>query len=218
MLALESVEFLPFLLASAVIARRAPTRAATDCLEDGELVRRAQSGDSSAEEAIYRRHLSFVGGIAARLLRNRAETEDIVQETFIAVLEHIDSVRDGEALRAYLAQSVVRASRRRLRRRRILSFLSLDDPQGEVGLETMAQGDASSEARAELALLDRALGRLSTELRIAWTLRRVEGLELDEVAAACGCSLATAKRRIAAADAEVRRHVSLTTSSGEDAS
>ena len=39
-------------------------------------------------------------------------------------------------------------------------------------------------------------------------LRRVEGLPLAEVAALCGCSLATAKRRVAAADVEVDRHVS----------
>jgi len=38
-------------------------------------------------------------------------------------------------------------------------------------------------------------------------LRMVEGLELTEVASACGCSLATAKRRIAAADVAVRAHI-----------
>jgi RNA polymerase sigma-70 factor (ECF subfamily) len=40
-------------------------------------------------------------------------------------------------------------------------------------------------------------------VRLAWTLRRVEGLELAEVASLAHCSLATAKRRIAAGDAVV---------------
>jgi RNA polymerase sigma-70 factor (ECF subfamily) len=48
---------------------------------------------------------------------------------------------------------------------------------------------------------------MNTSVRIAWTLRMVEGLELAEVASACGCSLATAKRRIAAAEVVVRAHI-----------
>lgn len=202
-----SVHALPLLLASVPASRRGgrPTEGASD----QDLVDRARGGDTAAEEAIYKRHVAYVAGIAARILRSRTETEDCVQEVFIAVLGHLGSVRDGEALRAYLAQTVVRASRRRLRRRRLAAFLSLDGPEDEVGLDAMARDDASPETRAELALLDRALRRLSTDLRIAWTLRLVEGLALDEVADACGCSLATAKRRIAAADAEVRRHVAI---------
>ena len=48
---------------------------------------------------------------------------------------------------------------------------------------------------------------MRTELRICWMLRRVEGLELAEVAALAGCSLATAKRRISDADEIIRKHV-----------
>ena len=48
-----------------------------------------------------------------------------------------------------------------------------------------------------------------SEIRIAWTLRRVEGLELSEVASLAGCSLATAKRRIAEAEAIIRKHVDI---------
>jgi RNA polymerase sigma-70 factor (ECF subfamily) len=46
-----------------------------------------------------------------------------------------------------------------------------------------------------------------TQPRIAWILRFVEDYRLDEVADACGCSLATAKRRIAAAQTVVDAHL-----------
>lgn len=200
---------LPTLLLA--VARPAPGRrrpaGALDERSDADLVAAARGGDDGAAEAIYRRHLDLVAGIAARVLRSRAEAEDVVQETFIAVLGHLDAVRDGAALRGYLAQTAVRACRKRLRRRKILTFLSLDAGQEDWGLEVMAHDHVGADVRAELALLDRALGTLATDLRIAWTLRRVEDLALDEVAAACGCSLATAKRRIAAGDAHVRGHV-----------
>lgn len=51
------------------------------------------------------------------------------------------------------------------------------------------------------------LESLPLEERLAWSLRHVEGHALEEVAAACDCSLATAKRRIAAAEANVRARI-----------
>ena len=63
-----------------------------------------------------------------------------------------------------------------------------------------AHGAASGE-RVMVADLYRMLDTLSTEERLAWTLRHLEGEQLERVAELCGCSLATAKRRIAAAHA-----------------
>ena len=78
---------------------------------------------------------------------------------------------------------------------------------GPASLEALATDDASPEVRAELAKLDRVLGELDPQLRIAWMLRFVEGWELTEVAAALDVSLATAKRRIKAARERVDAHV-----------
>ena len=50
-------------------------------------------------------------------------------------------------------------------------------------------------------------GRIGPKERFAWVLRHVEGYQLEEVADACECSLATAKRWIAKADERVRQHV-----------
>ena len=58
-----------------------------------------------------------------------------------------------------------------------------------------------------LGFLPSVLRRLPQRERIAWTLRYVEDESLEMVATACGCSLATAKRWIAAADAEIRKYV-----------
>jgi RNA polymerase sigma-70 factor (ECF subfamily) len=53
------------------------------------------------------------------------------------------------------------------------------------------------------------LAKLPTEQQIAWTLRHIQGEELEQVARACDCSLATVKRRIDAAEARIRLHVRL---------
>jgi RNA polymerase sigma-70 factor (ECF subfamily) len=171
---------------------------------DAELVARACDGDHEAEEALYRRHVRYVAGILSRLLLDPTETEDAIQETFVIALEQLARLRDRAAVRGWLAQIAVSRARSRFRRRKLLRILGLDAGAEESTLESLASNDASAEVRSELIALSHVLNRLSTELRLAWTLRNVEGLALEEVATACACSLATAKRRIAAADITVR--------------
>jgi RNA polymerase sigma-70 factor, ECF subfamily len=176
---------------------------------DAELVERARRGDRSAEDAIFRRHVGAVAGLALRLLRHRADMEDVVQETFVIALEKLKELRDGGALRSWLMQITVSLVRRRLRRRRLLGFVGLNRREADAPLDALASEALDPEACAELAALDRALAELPAEDRIAWVLRHVEGEAMEDVAFACGCSLSTAKRRIAAADTRVRLHVRL---------
>lgn len=176
---------------------------------DAELVERARRGDRSAEDAIFRRHVDTVAGLGLRLLRHRADMEDVVQETFVIALEKLGELRDAGALRPWLMQIAVSLVRRRLRRRRLLSFVGLDHGEADAPLDALASEALDPEACAELAALDRALGKLPAEARIAWVLRHVEGEAMEDVAFACRCSLSTARRRIAAAEAHLRLHVQL---------
>lgn len=177
---------------------------------DGELVRRALEGDRWAEEALFRRHASSVAATVMRLLGNRAEAEDVVQDTFVAALTKLDTLRDPEAVRAWLVSIAVRRVHQRFRRRKLRRALGLErdrEADGEVTCARFVAEKAGPEMRAELRLLDACLERLPAKNRIAWMLRNVEGYSLAETASACGCSLATIKRRIAAAEKHVRGHV-----------
>jgi RNA polymerase sigma-70 factor (ECF subfamily) len=178
-----------------------------DAVGDAELVARALSGDRWSRDVLYRRHAHYLLAISARLLSSRGEAEEVVQDTFVVGLEQLGTLRDPAAIRAWLAQIAVSLVRRRLRRGRLLRFLGLDQPP-DASLEALASPSMRPDDLAELALIDQVLRRMRADLRIAWMLRRVEGLALPEVASACTCSLATVKRRIAAVDAELARHVS----------
>lgn len=180
-----------------------------DDLSDHDLVVRAQGGDGWAEEVIYRRHAPAILGLSLRLLRDRADAEDVAQDTFAIGLEQLHKVREGNALRAWLSQIAVSLVRRRARRRKLLALVGLDRAGEDATLDAQASEGQSPEVRAELAALDALLRTLPLEQRIAWTLRHVEGYELTEVAVAAACSLATAKRRIAAAEARVKIHARL---------
>ncbi len=178
-------------------------------LDDATLVERARAGDRWAEDALVRRHFGAVVSTVARLLGDPHEAEDVVQDTFASALAELGALREPSVVRSWLLQIAVRKVHRRFRKRRLLRLLGLASGEPEGGLASFASEDASPEVRAELALLDRALAGLAPAERIAWTLRRVEGMQLEDVARSCDCSLATVKRRIAAADRQVRAHVRL---------
>jgi RNA polymerase sigma-70 factor (ECF subfamily) len=180
-----------------------------DAASDVDLVARAAEGDRWSREVLYRRHAGYVLGFASRLLASRGDAEEIVQDTFLAAFEHMGTLREPGALRVWLGQIAINRVRHRLRRGRLMRFLGLDRGADDATLEALASPDVPPELRGELALLDRVLGKLPPDRRIAWMLRNVEGMELTEVASVCKCSLATIKRRLAEADALVRRHVSL---------
>lgn len=198
------VAFMTTLLADAHLAP--PTRApASD--EDAALVARALGGDATAEAQIYRRHARPIAGLAARLVGSRTDAEDILQETFVLALEHLRDLRDPTALRPWLMRIAVTRCHHRLRRRRLLRWLGLDRTESDLSLDTMVSPSAGPEVQSELARIAALLARCPVPERVAWTLHRVEGETLEAVASTTGCSLATAKRRIAAVEARIEKHL-----------
>lgn len=173
---------------------------------DVELVERARAGEGWAQEMLYRRHVLVVASTARRLLRNAAEAEDVVQETFMLAFERLSQLQEPAAIRGWLARIAVSLVHRRWRWRRVRGWLGHQPPPEETLATQVARG-ASAETRAELTLLDGALEALAPKLRTAWVLRHVVGHSIEDTATACGCSLATVKRRIGAAEEVVRRHV-----------
>jgi RNA polymerase sigma-70 factor (ECF subfamily) len=178
-------------------------------IAEAELAERIRRGDTWAEEAFYRRHVVGVRTVVRRLLGNSADAEDVVQDAFVTAFEIWGQLRDPEQAGKWLLTIAIRKVHRRFRRRRLMRMLGLDQTTDDATLESLGRPDVTGEARAELALLDHALRRVSAAERVAWMLRYVEGMSLDEIAEACDCSLATTKRRIQATNALVQEHVTL---------
>jgi RNA polymerase sigma-70 factor (ECF subfamily) len=147
-------------------------------------------------DALFRRYASYVAAIAHRLLGRDDDVDDTVQEVFLAAVRGLGAIRDPGAVKAWLARIAVRVARRKLQKRRLRAFFGLDDP---AVYGSITDPSASPEQKALLARVYRVLDGVPANERVAWVLRHVEGEPLESVAALSGCSLATAKRRIAAA-------------------
>ena len=153
-------------------------------------------------EEAFRDWAPWVAGICFRLTGRREEVDDLVQDVFLAAHGGLERLRNPEALRAWLAGIAVRVCRRRLRSLRFRQWAGLAEVPSH--LELVDASVVSPEDRALLVGVYRCLDRLPLEQRLAWILRHVQGEQLEDVAKLCGCSLATAKRRIAAAESFIR--------------
>lgn len=193
------------------IAEHAPPtglpRPDPDARTGGEAVSEATGEATFA--AIFAQHGRFVAQVVLRVLGRDADVDDVVQEVFLTALSGLSAVRSPQAVRAWLKTVAVRKAMRHLRRRRLRLWLGLERSpphcgEGDEAADPYARIAAPGccpEQRALLRRVYRCLDELPAAERVAWTLRHVEGEPLDDVAALCGCSLATAKRRIAAAHA-----------------
>jgi RNA polymerase sigma-70 factor, ECF subfamily len=193
--------------APAALGARSIQLAPTLSASDVELVRRARSGDTWAEEAVYRRYAPRILTLCKRLLADGAEAEDATQETFVTAFAAWKKLRDEERLQQWLIQIAVSRVHRRFRRRRLLRALGFQDFGNDASLAAIARPDCPQELRAELSLIGKALDRLPAGERIAWILRHVEGMSLGETAQHSACSLATAKRRLTRAMASIEHFV-----------
>lgn len=173
---------------------------------DVQLVLAAKNGDAWARDALFSRYARLVHGLAFRLMGSDADVDDLAQDAFVEALKNLDRLADPGAFSSWLGSIVVRTAHKRIRRRKLMERLGLR--RGEpIDVEALPLDLAPPDVRAELKRVYGVLDRLPSEERVALVLRRVEGLELAEIAERMELSLATVKRRIAAAEVALTAHV-----------
>jgi RNA polymerase sigma-70 factor, ECF subfamily len=156
-------------------------------------------------DQVFRRYAPYVARVATRLLGNDGEVDDLVQDVFLEAHRGLSSVRTPGAVGVWLARICVRRATRRLRKRRLLAWLSLESVSER---ELPEPPGVSADEHAEAVRLYRALDRLPADERVAWLLRHVEGETLDDMVTLCGCSKSTVQRRLSRAEAQLSREVS----------
>lgn len=169
---------------------------------DAALVVAARAGERWAQEALFLRYQRMVTGLVFRVHPSHNDVDDLVQDTFVAAFESLGSLKNPQAFASWIGSMAIRLTHKRLRRLRIAARLGLGVREEIVWEEVLGQGcpaDVAAELREVYAVLD----KLPTNERVALVLRRVEGMALEEIVEATGASLATVKRRIAAAEEKV---------------
>ena len=168
---------------------------------DAALVVAARADEHWAKEALFRRYVTMVNGLGYRLLGRDSDLEDLVQDSFTEAWRSLPRLETPQAFSSWLGAIVIRTAHKMLRRRRITTRLGLRRSE-PIDLDSLISPVAPPDARSELKAIYRLVESLPTATRVAFILRRVEGLPLEEIAKNLGTSLATVKRKIS--DAEQR--------------
>jgi RNA polymerase sigma-70 factor (ECF subfamily) len=171
---------------------------------DAALVLAARDGQEWAREALFRRYARLALGLAYRILPSDLDIDDLVQDSFLYAFERLNGLTNPQAFQAWLSSIVVRTAGKRLRRRKLqvrLGLRSYTPIDADEVISRTAPPDVAAELRAVYGLLE----KLPVQERIALVLRRVERLEIPEIAEQMKLSVSTVKRRLSAAEARLER-------------
>lgn len=175
-------------------------------LDDAELVRRFQQGDSAAFEALVRRYQRDLFTFLVRFAGNREIAEDLFQETFVKVLQALPAYREqgrfGPWLFGIANRVAVDAWRReRARRRRVVQ-----DPMAvDLAADPSLLPDRAVEQAQLVRQVERVLASLPEKQRRVFLLRQHGALSFKEIAGVTGEPLNTVLSHMHYAIARLRR-------------
>jgi RNA polymerase sigma-70 factor, ECF subfamily len=168
-------------------------RAPSAELDDASLATILVEGDPRAPRMAWERFAPMVHRMLKRAFGPEHEVDDLVQEVFLTLFKRVHTLREPQAVKAFVISIAAHTIRYELRRRTALRWLRFGD------LPDAPAAGSDLDAREAVARLYRILERQGSQDRTVFVLRYLEGLELIEVSQALGVSLATTKRRAARA-------------------
>lgn len=176
---------------------------------DAGLVERCLSGDQGAWEDLVRLHSRRVYGICYRFTGKDSEAQDMAQDVFLRVFKTLGSFRSGEGSfvvwLARLTRNLLIDNYRRTKQDRATDSIEDQLPvlEQKSGFDTRTDGLLAGREAGEL--IQRALEKLSPELREAVILRDLEELEYREIAKVLNVPEGTVKSRLNRGRAELAR-------------
>lgn len=170
---------------------------------DQQLVERAQRGDKQAFGLLVSKYQRKLGRLLSRLIRDPAEVEDVTQEAFIKAYRALPSFRGDSAFYTWLYRIGINTAKNHLvsQGRRAPTTTEFDSEEAETFEEGDQLRDINTPDRLLLSkqigeTVNAAMESLPEELRTAITLREIEGLSYEEIAAMMDCPIGTVRSRI----------------------
>lgn len=170
---------------------------------DKRLVERVQHGDKKAFELLFSKYQRKLMRLVSRFVRDQAEAEDVVQEAFIKAYRALPQFRGDAAFYTWLYRIGINTAKNYLvtQGRRAPTSTDADVAEAETFEDSEYLRDTNTPesmlATKQIAqTVNLAMDALPEELRIAISLREIEGLSYDEIADVMECPIGTVRSRI----------------------
>jgi len=169
---------------------------------DQELVRRVQQGEKAAFDLLVRKYQHKLTGLISRYISDWSECQDVAQESFIRAYRALGKFRGDSQFYTWLYKIAVNTAKNHLissnRRPPAEDIDAVDAVQfasGERLRDTDTPEHQLLRQEIEHTVTD-TVAALPEELRVAITLREVDGLSYEEIAEAMECPIGTVRSRI----------------------
>ena len=170
---------------------------------DQILVVRAQQGDKKAFGLLVEKYHRKLGRLLGRMIRDQAEVEDVVQESFIKAYRALPNFRGDSAFYTWLYRIGINTAKNYLvsqgRRPQVMQEVEIEDVENfDSGYEmrTTDTPETALMTKQIAQTVNDTVANLPEELRTAITLREIEGLSYEEIATLMQCPIGTVRSRI----------------------
>jgi RNA polymerase sigma-70 factor, ECF subfamily len=176
-----------------------------------ETIRRFLDGEEEAFSQIVKAWEGKIYSFAWRMLGNREDAQDAVQETFLSVFKSIRNLRDPALFSSWLYRIALNHCRSQRRSRSSdlsLSEQIFESSGDEEGFSASSpEAPRGGDALETIDIIRKALTGLSEDHRTAIVLKEYVGLSLEEIASVMECPLSTAKSRVYHGLRDVQRNL-----------
>ncbi len=170
---------------------------------DQQLVERAQRGDQRAFGLLVSKYQGKLTRLLSRWIRDSGEVEDVAQEAFIKAYRALPNFRGDSAFYTWLYRIGINTAKNYLvalgRRPPTTGDVDAEDAENYEGgelLRDLNTPESQLATKQIVATVSSTLDALPEELRTAITLREIDGLSYEEIAAVMNCPIGTVRSRI----------------------
>jgi len=168
-----------------------------DRAEEQELIRACRAGARAAHEEFYRRYRRQVAATVYRVLNERSELEDLVQEVFVIAFRGLDKFRGDARVSTWLHRICVNVALGRIRSKvRKPPHVLVAEPVVERVEESPETPERSMQRSQARDRVHRLLAELPPKKRLVLYLHEIEGLDLKEIAKIVGAHPVTVRTRL----------------------
>lgn len=184
-----------------VVKREPGSVAPLATVDEAELIRRCRNDERAAHDELYQRFRRQVAGNLYRVLGDRADLDDLVQEVFVIAFRGLDRFRGDARLSTWLYRICVNVALGRIRtRKRRPATVGVADLDAAVVDPSLAERpetpERSLQRRRDREKVYRALDKLAPKKRIVLYLHEIEGLGLTEIAYLIDSNPVTVRTRL----------------------
>ncbi|MCX7550459.1 RNA polymerase sigma factor [Xanthomarina sp. F2636L] len=170
-----------------------------------QLIALCKSGNQLAQLEIYNRYYKAMFNVAYRIVKNRFEAEDVMQEAFLLAFTKLESLQDDATFGAWLKRIVINNSLHHYKKNNKYENTAFDDVKYKIESEDQGASNDYEFTKLKAKQVLETLNSLKESYRVSLTLHLIEGYDYEEIGSILNMSYANCRTTISRAKESLRK-------------